>query len=534
MFKSASLGFDVLKGNRNPQRTIPADLTKLPEAGEAQKDDSYTPNSRQNRWCRLYWTNGDQNLSLNSQGKVIFKGNAIAARSEPMILANGDLIDYPKGNWCFEPKQVAASLQKQANPPSITTNKTLKDLRQLAEIQNFIAWAKNNGIETTNEFTEEIKKFNTPIDFEVPKWTSGIKTDPLPLMVQLEENYKGSIFPSVHVGGGSTQSQNCMVKIWNERERVFPENSINRDFQGIWRSSDQQGDVFIDSWMRNLALRISTECGGKTLSAITPKNKTPATNRSFGIIPHPIYEPIEIHGGVMFGIQKNFLDKAKDDGLLLSPSRQMLYQQDKADAHFWRFWNTEKYGVIGQHIIVKDGKVTQISTPREGFIQFEVETTPSSIIRQEMRAEKTDTFKKGVEWFGAKSEDDNNIYEKAAWACRNAGEDTSPCIGIADISSDSLFQSYISGGRKFSRLIFAERQADNKWIIEINITDFAKDFDKRWEEEKSSDMNSKLSLIFNYSKWGFYTTAFGKYEQIVGDADFVDTILRNALGNSQR
>ena len=354
----------------------------------------------------------------------------------------------------------------------------------------------------------------------------------MPFLVQLEENYNGSIFPSIHVGNYTEEQRTCMIALWNEQDIVFPQNRIYKDEKGIWRPSDILGSIFVEKWMRSLAFRIATSCQGQVLSSLASKTMTSPTTREFGINPHPIYEPIEMHGGVMLGMQKDFLVKAKEDGLLLSPSRKMLFQQDKKDVHFWNFADSDKFGTVGQHIVIKEGSVTNITAFREGVLQFEIETKPFSIVRNELRAKKTDTFTKGLEWFGAKSDNGFVIYEKAAWLCDKSGEDNSPCIGIADLSEALLFRSYMSSIGRFKPLMRAGR-VDDKWIVQIDITNFAADFDKQWEKVKSSDVNTQLSVIFNYSKWGFRRQALEKYEQIQKRSESVDTIILKLLENPQ-
>jgi beta-lactamase superfamily II metal-dependent hydrolase len=529
IFKSRSLGFDVLKGNNNPQWKLPTDLTKYLEATQKQGLDRLMNLAvpRHNRWCRLYWTNGEQQISINKPGKIMMSGDAVIARSEPMRLKNGDLEDYPEGDWCREPKQVAFFLQKLANSP-INTNKTLKDLRQLAEIQNFIIWAKSNDISASDAFREKLNAFNTSVNFEVPKWTSGIRTKPLPLLVQLEENYKGSIFPSVHIGNVSNEQYECMVKLWNEQEHVFPEQGLHKDSRNTWSSSDEQGDIFIKNWMNNLALRISTGCGGQLLPPLPSKAKSLLTNRTFGIISHSMYEPIEIHGGVMLGVQKELIDKVKADGFLVSPSRKLLFQKDNEDLHFWNFVDNDQFGNLGQHVIIKDGSLTNISFPTDGVLRFEVKIQPWSIVREELRAKKTDTFTKGVEWLGAKSDDESVIYEKVAWACTNT-ESNKPCIGIADMSSEKLFQSYMVNKGSIRPLIKTRRISNDKWVVELNISGFANDFDKNWEKVKFSDVNKQISALLTYTKWGFRGKAMKIYWQIFKDAEAIDTIVRKLI-----
>lgn len=559
MFKSKSLGFDVLGKNNNFSVISFDDLTKYSEAEEKadyisllEKKLKKAAQSRRDRWCRLYWTNGDQRIVVDPRGKVVFEKHAVIARSEPMILVNGELQDYPKGTWCVEPKIVARALEDQANSTT-NTNETLNDLKYLAEIQNFIVWTKNNGIEVTDKFKQEIERNKTKGSFEVPKWTSGIKSNlpPKPVVVQKEVTaLRGVRTYNIHIKiENETEVEtfkDCYKTLYGSREQF--EQRVNNSQNGftLLGKLNAEVELFVQSlsgcstgvvrlkdkilFDKDTTVSSTTRSQRRSDNGILIETRT--EDELISRIKRLVYiiDPaIEIHGGVMLGMQKDFLVKAGEEGLLVSPSRKMLFQRDKNDVHFWSFADSDKFGTLGQHIVIKNGSLKNISIPDDGILRFEVETKPFSIIRQELRAKRTDTFTNGLEWFGANSNTGLPIYEKAAWACNNPNTAASPCIGVADISLEKLFQSYMtSNDDDFEPLMTAER-VGNRWIVKINISNVAADFDKRWEKVKSSDVNTRLSVILNYSKWGFHDEALEKYEQLMGNIDFVDTIIRRML-----
>ncbi|MEP6849059.1 MAG: hypothetical protein ABI999_09400 [Acidobacteriota bacterium] len=532
MFKSQSLGFNVMTGTSASEAKVPTDLTRFPDSSKEDPVEMFLNAAvpSQDRWCRLYWASGDQQISINGQGNIVFNGNAVIARSEPMRLVNGELEDYPQGKWCREPKSVAATLQRQANLPS-GTNRTLKDLRRLAEMQNFIVWAKNNEIVASEAFKQEVARMHSSVRYQIPKWTSGIRTQRLPPFVQLEENYQGSIFPSIHFANPSPGTMSCIKGLWDDQYNTFPLYGLHKEDKRGWQSPDSGvGDAFIDGWMRDLVRKISSQCGARILETIPSKSKTPATGRSFGLIPHTMYEPIEIHGGVILGVQAGFFENALKNGLLLSPSQKIVFQKDNKDLHFWATQEDVKSGPGLEHVVVKDGELTNISVPSGGMLRFEIKSKPYSLIRHELRSKRTNVFTKGVEWFEARSDENKIIYEKASWPCGSTTDKrNSTCIGVADLSSTTLFKSYMNGGDSNFPLI-ATRRVKNGWVVEIDISSFAKIFDQQSEAEQTSE--AQLALMLKYAKWGFRIKAMEKYEQLLSKEDYVDTIIKKILDNN--
>jgi beta-lactamase superfamily II metal-dependent hydrolase len=216
-FKSASMGFDVFKG-RNGQ-TIDR-RTSLTRQDDASEGDLST--DQQDRWCRLYWESGTLDMSTDPvTKKVVFSGKAVTARAQPMILKDGELQDYEKGGWCGEAKHLAKSLEDHANSLD-NTMLTLSELRQLALMQTFVRWARDNALPQTDRFKAAIaSRLKASSSFAIPVWTSGIQSN-VPVMAQKQTNRATNTY-LLHVSVSSRSTiDSCVEPAWQLQETELP------------------------------------------------------------------------------------------------------------------------------------------------------------------------------------------------------------------------------------------------------------------------------------------------------------------------
>lgn len=452
-----------------------------------------------------------------------------------MKLQKGDLVDVPRGTWCGDTKNVAASLESQANSGHAGLD-VLNELRQLAEMQSFISWARDNGITLTNEFRQIINQYNSTPSFEVPSWTSGIKTDPRVEVQQRSSISRGSLNDIVHVSlADFSTAANCVLPNWNARLRDFPANGVNYDtVKGKW-ITPQDTYQFIDSWMAEMARKIAVCSRGNLLTPVSVR-RVGGTNGSaneetqFGIELHA--QGIHMHGGVLLGVQRDFLETAwREKGLLLSPIRRPFFQREGGNLHFWNFIdNDPRFGSVGHHVVIKDGVITG-AFPFQGHMAFMVETKPGAIVRQELRVGRADKYSKGLELVEARhGSDGSRIWNKAAWPCVGEEANSSGCVQLSELTIDG-FEKMIGDNGNEEPAISLAHDAENSWIVAVNLSVVRSELDHRWEKIPSSDLNSKLTLIYEYAKWGFMDEAMKRYKEIAAkiEGNTVDTILLKQL-----
>jgi len=529
-FKSKSLGYNVLTGERDLFFSAPYD----PVREKSDTDAALLNVPYRQRWCRLYWTSGSQGIEVDkTSGRIGFKGDAIVARSEPMVMRGDDLVDEPRGTWCGESKSVAAALQQQANSGS-SGPAVLQQLRQLAEIQSFVRWARDNGITPTETFRQSVNQHNSAPGYEVPTWTSGIKSDPRVRIWQQGSLAGGSASTYLHVSFAELSTHvNCVLPYWAQREYDFPANGIYRGANGLWDIPQGQYK-FVDDWMNTLAKKIANCSGGELPSASSVRGHGPVRRAHqekvhFGIKLH--LQSIHMHGGVLLGVQHDFLESAsKEKGLLLSLNRRPLFQNTNGKLHFWNYSDKHpRYGSFAQHVAI-EGEVTK-ACASGGHLTFQVTAGPGAIVLQESRWGHAGGFTKGLEWAGARHGSDGSwIWRKAAWPCAGGEGVSSGCAQVSGLTLDEL-RAKIGGERGDDSTISVTRVDENTWLVDLNISSFRSELDRRWDEIPSSDVNSHLSLIYEYAKWGFFNEALKRYSSIDDKikGDTVDTILRRLL-----
>ena len=532
-FKSAGLGFNVLKGVSAKDNEV-----TRPSLSTIKSDASDSEVPYEDRWCRLYWASGTQSIGVDKESrKVFFKGDAVIARSEPMRQQGGVLKEAPQGKWCSEPSQIAESLQKEANS-RMSHLTVLNQLRDLAEIQSFVRWARDNGLTVTDDFQKRINESNSGSVKEVPKWTSGIKSDP---RVQVQEQYlldESGLNDFLHVRlADASTARRCVLPLWERRKIDFPGEGIKygEAINGLRTWIIPPGKYqFVHNWMSDLAGKIAECTGGDLLPPIpivdsNEKLLASKTRGDLGI--RPYWQAIQLHGGVLLGVQRGFLESAwRDKGLLLTPGRRPLFQRINGTLHFWSFMDKHpRFGSLGQHVVINDGVVTEAEA-RDGLLRFFVKTQPGAIVRQELRTSHTNDSTKGFEWAGARHASDGSwIWGKTISPCEGK-TNSSSCVRVMDITFDTL-KGKIGGGKSIESVISVTRIDESIWLVELNISYICSEFDQRWQKTSASDLSSRLSLIYEYAKWGFLSAAMEKYLEVAPkiEGNTVDTILIKQL-----
>ena len=528
-FKSESLGFNVLTGQRGP--FVSRSLTQQGSASNSELNVPY-----RSRWCRLYWTSGSQSIELDRTSKTVsFSGDAVIAKAEAMVLRGGKLDDEPSGTWCGDSKMVAESLQRQANSGR-TALPVLKQLRQLAEIQSFVRWARENGITATDAFTQDVARHNTATRYEVPDWTSGIKTDP-PVVVQQQRRLdRTNLIEVVHISmADDSVVTPCFERYWDAFMAKAKSSATNYDeVKQAWMIPHDKYPL-IDSWVTEMAANISQCSRGVLLKtgSVEPDENNGEYRQNQTLIDYALHpQAVHMHGGVMLGMQRGFLEAAtKKFGLLLSLDRRPYFQSTDGKLHFWNYINDHPtFGSVGQHVVIDGGSVTKV-TALSGRLTFEITTQPGAVVLQESRWGRAGIYAKGFEWAGARHASDGLwIRADAAWPCVE-GENIKPgCVqtswfSLADIQSQLGASSLKDSG------VFVARIDENLWRVQLDISSIRLHLDRLWKELPAADVNTRLSLTYEYAKWGFVLEALQKYaefaDKIEGNTE--DTILRRLL-----
>ena len=546
-FKSASLGFDVFTGRSR----VPTFQSLATQAAGKDETLNIPP---QNRWCRLYWTSGDQSIKVNNQLHTIsFTGNAVLAQAQAMQLRNGVLSDAPNGDWCGGPKLVAKNLQREANNGSVG-RPVLNELRELAKMQSFVRWMQENQLSVSERLSQEITRVlanEGALRFEVPRWTSGIRSNP-EVLVQYER--RPPTFLVHFTISDKATLDHCVMPNWKRQYVDFPLHGLCfNEAKNLWENCRQPFTTatspfypvlnrpeptetrgnFLDGWMANLAGNIVACTQGKLLGvtkeAADDEYSGLGVRQSFGLVPHP--QPISLHGGVLLGAARQFFESAwRDKGLLISPDRKLLFKRSGDEVHFWNFVEDDPtFGLLGHHVVVTDARVTA-AYANEGRLRFIIETNPSAVVRHEFRVARAQRSKQGLEWVEARHGNDGGlIFEKAAWPCVESTSKQPNCVGMADVSFESL-QPAISK-HEYDPLVAVVNINKTTWAVEMDVSRIAARLDEEWAKTKASDVDKRLSIVRSYAQWGFVRRATEKYKALRPsiEGNTQDTILMNEL-----
>jgi beta-lactamase superfamily II metal-dependent hydrolase len=524
-FKSASLGFDVLSG-ATPLSSHGLSLIQLDDATRA--DTEVDP---QNRWCRLYWSSGAQSLAIDRQTRrVSLRGKAVLAQAEPMILRNGELTDHKSGTWCSGAKQTAAVLEKETNA-GLARFPVLNRLRELAELQTFVKWARDNGLTLAAPLAKMVDESRADLQaFAIPKWTSGIRSNPTVLVQQQTTGTSAQPSRLVHVSAADTTVfATCVIPEWERQNTEFPAAGVERQPNG-WRGGPPG---FLTRWMSALARRIAECSRGRLLPPTSLATIDPLADHDtqlFGIKRH--LQPMHVHGGVLLGTRRHFLQSAwRDDGLLRTPDGMIAFKRVDDELHFWNFLPTAG-GVsgLGQHVVVHGGKIID-ATVDEGSLRFVLSVEPHSLIREELRIARTQHFSAGLEWAKARHGSDGSvILEKLAWRC---GREDVSCVGVADVSFEQLGK-LLQAGAPTDPILTVTHLDGDAWAVTLDVSRLHTWFQQQWAQSRPTDTSARLMLVNGMAQWGFESAADDAREDLIEeiDVDSADTILSAVLTHS--
>ncbi len=509
-FKSEALGFNVFTGAQGNAGTE----DNLIENTQATPLDLFTP--QRDRWCRLYWTSGEQTIGVDPAAKSVqLTGPAVIARAEGMSLVDGVLKDAPEGTWCGDMKRVAARLEREALSARSLKYPVLNELRQVAEMQNFSRWARDHGLRASADIATLSANANDK-PFQVPVWTSGIQSQ-TKLEIQQEELFSGrSKTLRIHYSGaGDPRVTKCKKQYWPTEPELIARGCKHGD-DGMWKDCDQQFDALWTALpvqlkqcedAKLLPARLSVNHGMPSIySAARPAVE-------IELIPHATAS--EIHGGVALGMQKAFLESAwKQERKLLAPDGKLLFQQTGDEIHFWNFSDQ-----FGEHVVISAGKILA-ARAADGALRFVINVLPGATVRQELRA-VTKQFPRGLEWAESRDAGDGSmLMEKVAWPCSEV------CIGVADISLEDLGKRM--GLEEVDQPLINIDHRDAIWIVELDISGFEarlrKDAAQRTPE-------TSLAVAQELARWGFSNTAARIYDEAFSELanDTQDTVFGNAF-----
>jgi hypothetical protein len=497
-FKSASLGYSVLTGTKFVQTT--GSLVALGNGDDEDFETDY-----ENRWCRLYWTSGAQQIGADPTLRTVrFSGDALAARAEPMELVNGELKDQPKGTWCAEPKRVAARLQVAANARRSTFSE-LNQLQRLAEAQNFARWASENGIQTTAAFR---KALQTSASVRVTLWTSGVRSEPQHI-VQVEQRLTANPWVmGLHYGTTDISAvKPCISASYGSDviDRAFQDMGFRKDLSGVWRYTPAQKPLFA-KWMTGVASKIA-KCSNRIV--LPPSGDTAEEINAMtdsGTVGEEIVhsQPVDIHGGILL---VKFADLARKqmlaDGRLAVPDGRMLFSSVGEELHFWNL--ATSHGTIGpmsHHVTLTAGTVVDLETA-DNRLRVPVKGAAGAILRQELRVHQTPKLLGGLEWLEARfaSNNDTIASEQGGLALRRSREPL--CRRCSSLRTAKL----LGASEGDAPPITVEHVGPDLWVVDIDISHVRTMIDAQASSRTETDTGKAIGLVSQYATWGFINEA---------------------------
>ena len=518
-FKSAALGFDVLRPGAAPA-TSGVGRSLLDQMPDSQ-GDSDVPQA--GRWCRLYWSSGVQTLAVNeTTHRIMLSGGAVIARAEGMQLADGELVEAPQAAWCEDMRQVAQTLESRglSHQPG---ERVLNNLVQVAEMQNFARWAREHGIKAP-ALQAKLSPLRTVVA-PVLVWTSGIlsksrtvlQTEATPGIGLLGE---GRLL--IHYSGSADEHDFKCLKGNMPSDDELIASGCSREKGGQWNHCD----AVVRKWWTETPSKVQACTGAIAVGETDPTALRSAANRvmtsgssEWGFDIHPT--PVDVHGGVLLGAHRAFLESAwKTEGRLLAPNGRLIFQNADGDLHFWAFSDA-----LGEHAVISGGEVKG-AFAEDGQLRIVVSTTPGATIRQELRAAKSDELPTGLDFVEIRdASDGSTLLSKASWGC---GEG---CIGIADIVFDDL-GDHLDPIEQDSPAIRLKPLNNNLWVVQIDLEEIRAQIRER--ADQTTDADSKMAAARLYAQWGFEDEALPLYDQvrkqIEGEAQ--DTTFARALGRN--
>jgi hypothetical protein len=103
-------------------------------------------------------------------------------------------------------------------------------------------------------------------------------------------------------------------------------------------------------------------------------------------------------------------------------------------------------------------------------------------------------------------------------------------VSVSGASLDNL-RSEIGAKRGEDWAVSLTQVAENEWRVELNISAVRPELDRRWKEIPASNVSARLSMVYEYAKWGFVGDALKRYLEVEPEieGDTQDTILIKLL-----
>ncbi|MGC4052831.1 MAG: hypothetical protein QM757_26175 [Paludibaculum sp.] len=546
-FKSRSLGFDVLTGMRPP---VPSslDLTNNEDrtAASIREHQNYSV-ARQDRWCRMYWESGEQTIDADKvTGRIRLQGKAVVAHGEAMVLDSGKLKSFPAGEWCDDAKAVARSLEANAN--SAVAPGLLRDLRNIAEAQNFWRWARDHSIKVGSNAVAEFERLLKLDGKErVPEWTSGIKSTE-PVLIQYVRRVGDEDSQLLYIRyAEDADLEKCVLPKWDKRTPELAAVGIQR-VNGKFEGSNPFSKV--DAWMSGFAESVRACSGGKVLP---PKRlqtngqvADEPTSGSFGV--EPRRQPIEVHGGIRLGkAPLSLRESVKANRRLDDPSGKPVFVQTGTTLHFWSQRHPGEKDERAEHVEIQSASLLEAYSTGES-VNFLVHPGKDPVLREELRRKYSAALERGVEWFGVFREPGKPAYiQSAAWPCA-LGE--SDCAWVYDMSREELEkyldaeqptpESTVKGDEPNShddddldlddldlglaghkeRLIEVERVDDDTWVVKVNVDEVAEALTMDEPDGADVDVSELAAKARTLSWWGMKLEGLVyelKFQEVMGE-----------------
>jgi beta-lactamase superfamily II metal-dependent hydrolase len=532
MFKSRSLGYDVLRGRSKNQTS----LVRLSSGGDSLSSQDFAT-TRDERWCRLYWSSGNQDVVIDEKARrVRLVGDAVVANAEAMELRNGELVSST-GGWCRDAKAVARQLQREANAVH-PSSRTLSELRKLAEMQSFVRWVNDHGIPVDSELRAKIADVAVPDNFQVPKWTSGIRSggDVLVQEERVERNGNNKFVVHVSIADSETFDK-CVEPAWKLQETDFPNAGYTLDAKKETWSKDGvslEDSRFLGRWMTAFAKNIANCSSGTVLpmNDLLPLGPETAgeVKSLFGFEVH--LQPVHYHGGVFLGgfeSSERIKEAWQKKGILFGPDGQLLYRQNGDDLHFWgRLLTEEGSPKAMQHVVVHGGHVVN-AYANEGRLRFLIETSADAVVRTELRANVAAGFPNGAEWISSSYAPDNTrILNLAAWPCESVAR--GDCVRASTLDESEMRKALGQDAELLSTAEAVWVEPDT-WVVDLDIQSVRTELEKRGARLSESDTAGAMSLAQAFASWGFRQAAEERSEAVIKKItnEAHDVVLQSAI-----
>ena len=515
-FKSASLGTNVLTGEHATPPPVALDRLEV-------ADDRDLATDAEDRWCRLYWTSGSQRVRANAAThSLTFEGEAIVARSEPMLRKESHLAEWPRGTWCGEPKLVAQRLQRAVKAG--TAPPELMQLRAVAEMQSFAKWAWENDMKPSPAFQKSIDSQQALVkETHVPKWTSGIRAKDA-VYVEAEKRWAEKPWSiGLRVSTANPASaKRCIKEFYDDRmDHDFAKGGLKKR-DGIWYY-DESDRPFFAKWIDGVVSNVAHCTNGTVVSSALNASTSDDSIASEGGVDAAEYhvQPIHVHGGILLGSEKE-ARKARwlKDGRIALPDGRLILKRDADQLHFWSF--DEKHPLFtsaGQHVVFSSGKVIDVETV-DGRLRALVETTAGSVIRQEARVSAIPNRFGGAEWAEVREADGALIAQKVAWFCDEARHDE-VCVANEDMKG---FGDLI-GAHNITPGLIIEPVKANLWLVDVDVESIRTFLDTQLKSTQATDIAGRLALIGQYTDWGFDEAANSLVRELQTSSESEDLIL---------